>query len=171
MTRKTRFIVHAAVLAALYVVLTHTQNILIPDSTSWAIQFRASEALCVLALFTPAAIPGLGLGCMLFNFTYAQALPLDFAVGSLATLLACGAMYLTRNVKVKGYPVLAMVMPALFNALLVGWELMVYIGGGFRINALYVAIGELAVLLTLGSVLYVAIRRRGLDKRLFGYWV
>ncbi len=171
MTRKTRFIVHAAVLAALYVVLTHAQNILIPDSTSWAIQFRASEALSVLALFTPAAIPGLGLGCMLFNFTYAQALPLDFAVGSLATLLACGAMYLTRNVKVKDYPILAMIMPALFNALLVGWELMVYIGGGFWINALYVAIGELAVLLTLGSVLYVAIRRRGLDKRLFGYWV
>ena len=168
MTRKTRLIVHAAVLAALYVVLTHAQNILIPDSTSWAIQFRASEALCVLALFTPAAIPGLGLGCMLFNFTYAQALPLDFAVGSVATLLACGAMYLTRNVIVKGYPVLAMIMPALFNAILVGWELMVYIGGGFWINALYVAIGELAVLLTLGSVLYVAIRRRGLDKRLFG---
>ena len=168
MTRKTRYIVHAAVLAALYVVLTHLQNILLPGSATWAIQFRASEALCVLALFTPAAIPGLGLGCMLFNFTYAQALPLDFAVGSVATLLACGAMYLTRNVKVKDYPVLAMIMPTLFNAILVGWELMVYIGGGFWINALYVAIGELAVLLTLGSVLYVAIRRRGLDKRLFG---
>ena len=69
MTRKTRYIVHAAVLAALYVVLTHAQNILIPDSTSWAIQFRVSEALCILALFTPAAIPGLGLGCMLYNFT------------------------------------------------------------------------------------------------------
>ena len=43
-----------------------------------------------------------------------------------------------------------------------------YIGGGFWINALYVAIGELAVLLTLGSLLYAALRRRGLDKRLFG---
>jgi uncharacterized membrane protein len=99
---------------------------------------------------------------------YAQALPLDFAVGSAASLLACGAMYLTRKITVKGYPILAMIMPALFNAILVGWELMVYIGGGFWINALYVAIGELAVMLTLGSVLYVAIRRRGLDQRLFG---
>ena len=168
MNRKTRVIVHAAVLAALYVVLTHAQNLLIPDSATWAIQYRVSEALCVLALFTPAAIPGLALGCMLFNFTYAQALPLDFAVGSLATLLACGAMYLTRHVKIKSFPALAMTMPALFNAFLVGWELTVYIGGGFLVNAVSVAIGELAVLLTLGSLLYAAICRRGLDKRLFG---
>ena len=168
MNRKTRVIVHAAVLAALYVVLTHAQNLLIPDSATWAIQYRVSEALGVLALFTPAAIPGLALGCMLFNFTYAQALPLDFAVGSLATFFACGAMYLTRNVKVKGFPCLALAMPALFNAFLVGWELTVYIGGGFLVNAVSVAFGELAVLLTLGSLLYIAIRKRGLEKRLFG---
>ena len=154
-------------LAAAYVVLTHLQNMLIPDSASFAVQFRASEALCVLALFTPAAIPGLSVGCFLFNVNYSQALPLDILVGSLATFLACGAMYLTRNVKIKGLPALAMVMPALFNAVLVGWELTVYIGGGFWINALYVAIGELAVLFTLGSLLYVAICKRGLDKRLF----
>lgn len=168
MTRKTRYIVHAAVLAALYVVLTHLQNILLPGSATWAIQFRASEALCVLALFTPAAIPGLTVGCLLFNITYVNALPLDTVVGSVATLLACGAMYLTRRITVRAYPAVAMVMPALFNALLVGWELTVYIGGGFWVNALSVAIGELGVLLTLGSILYVAIRRRGLDKRLFG---
>ena len=144
------------------------QNILLPGSATWAIQFRASEALCVLALFTPAAIPGLTVGCFLFNLNYANALPLDMLVGSLATLLACGGMYLTRNLKFKDYPVLAMLMPALFNAILVGWELTVYIGGGFFLNALYVAIGEAAVLLTLGSLLYAALRRRGLDKRLFG---
>ena len=167
MRKNTRFVVYAAVLAALYVVLTHVQNLLIPDSATWAIQYRASEALCVMALFTPAAIPGLALGCMLFNFTYAQALPLDFVVGSLATLLACGAMYLTRNFKVRGFPALALVMPALFNAVLVGWELTVYIGGGFFVNAVSVAIGELAVLFTLGSLLYFAICRRGLEKRLF----
>ena len=168
MTRKTRYIVHAAVLAALYVVLTHLQNILLPGSATWAIQFRASEALCVLALFTPAAVPGLSIGCFLFNLTYAQALPLDILAGTLATLLSVGSMYLTRRITVRAYPAVAMVMPALFNALLVGWELTVYIGGGFWVNALYVAIGELGVLLTLGSILYVAIRRRGLDKRLFG---
>ena len=104
---------------------------------------------------------------MLFNITYANALPLDMIVGSLATLLACGAMYLTRNLKIRKFPAPAMVMPALFNAILVGWELSVYIGGGFWINAFYVALGELGVLLTLGSLLYIAIRRRGLDKSLF----
>ena len=168
MSRKTRFTVYSAVIAALYVVLTHLQNLLLPGSATWAIQFRASEALTVLALFTPAAIPGLTIGCLLFNITYAQALPLDILVGSLATLLSSGWMYLTRKLTVRGYPPVAMVMPALFNAVLVGWELSVYIGGGFWLNALYVAIGELAVLFTLGSLLYFALRRRGLDKRLFG---
>ena len=61
-----------------------------------------------------------------------------------------------------------MLMPALSNAILVGWELTVYIGGGFWINALYVAIGETAVLLTLGTALYYALRRRRLQERLFG---
>ena len=155
-------------MAALYVVLTHLQNFLIPDSASFAIQFRASEALCVLALFTPAAVPGLTLGCLLFNISFAGALPLDFLVGSLATLLATGGMYTLRKVTVKGYPFLAMVLPAVSNAFFVGWELSVYIGGAFWLNALYVAIGELAVLLTLGTALYYALRTRGLDKRLFG---
>jgi hypothetical protein len=57
--------------------------------------------------------------------------------------------------------------PALTNAVLVGGELTVYIGGAFGINALYVAIGEAAVLLTLGTALYCAVRSRGLHKRLF----
>ncbi|MCD7755311.1 MAG: QueT transporter family protein [Firmicutes bacterium] len=167
MQKKTRFLVYGGVIAALYLVLTHLQNMLIPDSTSWAVQFRASEALCVLALFTPAAIPGLTLGCLLFNITYAQALPLDFLLGSLASCLAAATMYLTRRQTVCGYPLLAMCMPALWNAILVGGELTVYIGGGFLLNAVLVAVGELAVLLTLGSVLYYAIRLRHLDKRLF----
>ena len=167
MNKRVRNIVYAAVIAALYVVLTNLQNILLPGSATWAIQFRASEALCVLALFTPAAIPGVTVGCFLFNVNYSQALPLDILVGSLATFLACGAMYLTRNVKIKGLPALAMVMPALFNAVLVGWELTVYIGGGFWINALYVAIGEVTVLLTLGTALFYAMKKRKMDQRLF----
>ena len=168
MNKKIRFLSYGALLAALYVALTYLQNALIPGSASWAIQFRASEALCVLALFTPAAIPGLTIGCLLFNVSFAGALPLDFLVGSLATLLATAGMYALRNVKIKGYPLLAMLLPAISNAFLVGWELSVYIGGGFWLNALYVAIGELAVLLTLGAVLYYTLRTRNLDKRLFG---
>ena len=168
MKNKSRFLAHGALIAALYVALTYFQNFLIPNSATWAIQFRASEALCVLALFTPAAIPGLTIGCLLFNISFAGALPLDPVVGTLASLFATSFMYMLRPVTIKGYPFLSMLMPALFNALLVGWELEIYIGGGFWLNALYVAIGEAAVLLTLGSVLLYVIRTRHLDSRLFG---
>ena len=167
MTKRTRHLSHAAIIAALYVVLTHMQNLLLPGSATWAIQFRVSEALCILAFFTPAAISGLAVGCLVFNISYAGALPLDFLVGSLASLSAAWAMWRTRNWVVFGCPLLGMLMPALTNALLVGWELTVYIGGGFFINALYVAIGEAAVLLTLGMALYYAMKHRGLDKKLF----
>ena len=156
--QKTKSLTRGAIIAAAYVVLTYLQNFIFPNSASFAIQFRASEALCVLALFTPNAISGLSVGCLLFNLSYAMALPLDPIVGTLATLLATGSMYLLRNVKLKGLPILALLMPALFNALLVGWELELYIGGGFWLNALYVAIGEAAVLLTLGSALYFALK-------------
>ena len=168
MSRQTRQLVRAAVIAALYAVLTHTQNLLIPGSATWAIQFRASEALCVLALFTPAAIPGLTVGCLVFNLTFAGALPLDFLVGSLATLLAAWGMWRTRRITLWGFPLPGLLMPAAANAILVGWELTAYIGGGFWINAVYVAIGEAAVLLSLGSVLYYAMKERHLDTRLFG---
>jgi uncharacterized membrane protein len=50
----------------------------------------------------------------------------------------------------------------------VGWELSVYIGGGFWLNAAYVTLGETIVLLTAGTVLYFAMKRRKLDTRLFG---
>ena len=167
MQKHTRFLVHAAIIAALYAVLTHFQNILLPGSATWAIQLRLSEALCILAFFTPAAAFGLSVGCLIFNLTFAPALPLDFLVGTLATYLAANVMWWTRNWKIKNIPLFGLLMPALFNAILVGWELTVYIGGGFGINALYVAIGEAVVLLTLGTVLYFAMKKRNLDARLF----
>ena len=168
MDQKTKKIVQAATIAAIYVVLTHLQNIILPSSTTAAIQCRLSEALTVLAFFSPAAVPGLTLGCLVFNLTSGAALPLDFLVGSLATLLAALGMRLTRNVTVRGLPVVGMAFPAITNALLVGWELKVYIGGGFWYNAICVAIGELIVLYTAGVVLYTALRRRRLDRKLFG---
>ena len=160
MNRKAKYIASGAIIAAMYVALCHLQNLLIPNSASFAIQFRAAEALCVLALFTSAAIPGLSIGCLLFNISFAGALPLDPIMGTAATALAAGAMYLTRNVTIKGYPLLGLLMPALFNALLVGWELEIYIGGGFWLNALCVAVGEVVVLLLPGTLLYYALRKR-----------
>ena len=164
MNKKVKQITYGAMIAAAYVALTYLQNALVPNSASFAIQFRASEALCVLALFTPAAIGGLSVGCFLFNISYAGALPLDMLAGTLATFLAVGGMYLTRNWKVKGYPLVAMLLPAVTNAVLVGWELAFYIGGGFWLNAFYVALGELAVLLTLGTVLYYALKSKNLSR-------
>ena len=117
-----------------------------------------------MAFFTPAAIWGLSVGCLLFNLSFSYALPLDFLVGTAATAFCTLGMYLSRKLTVKGLPVLGLLLPAVCNGLLVGWELSVYIGGGFWLNALYVAIGELAVLLTLGSILYFTIKRRNLDK-------
>ncbi len=168
MKKSTRFLTHAAIIAALYVGLTYLQNLLVPESATWAIQFRVAEALCVLAFFTPAAIPGLGIGCLLFNISYAGALPLDFVVGTLASLLAAGSMYLLRNVRIRNYPLAGMLMPAIWNALFVGWELTVYIGNTFAVNALCVALGEVAVMLTVGSLLWEVILRRKLDRKLFG---
>ena len=168
MRNHVRHLVHAAIFAALYVVLTNWQNFILPGSATWAIQMRLSEALSVLAFFTPAAAPGLAVGCLLFNLNYAAALPLDAVVGTLATWLACKAMWMTRNVRFLGLPLPGLLMPALTNAIFVGWELTVYIGGGFWINALYVALGEAAVLLIPGSLLYLAMTKRGLDQKLFG---
>lgn len=173
MNQKTKFITRAAIIAAMYFALTHLQNLLLPGSTTWAIQCRLSEALCVLAFFTPAAIPGLTIGCLLFNLSYAGALPLDFLVGSLATLCACGCMWLTRNRKVRGYPLPGMAMPAIFNAIFVGWELTVYLGdtgftmAAFWINAVYVALGELIVLGVFGSILYKLLMEKRLAARVF----
>ena len=168
MTKNVRHLTHGALIAAMYVALTYLQNFLLPGSASWAIQFRASEALCVLALFTPAAIPGLTIGCLLFNISYAAALPLDFLVGSLATFLATMTMRMAGKWTIRKLPLLSLLMPALWNGLLVGWELSVYISGGWLINGIYVAIGEAAVLLTLGVALYYALRSRNLGQRLFG---
>ena len=174
MRKRTRFITHAALIGAMYFALTHMQNLLIPNSTTWAIQCRMSEALAVLAFFTPAAIPGLTIGCLLFNLSFAGALPLDFLVGSLATFGASAVMFLTRKLTFRKVPVLGLAMPALFNAVLVGWELTVYLGdtgftmAAFWINALYVAIGELIVLFTLGLLLHRALNRGKLGRRVFG---
>ena len=167
MSKKIRLLVYGALIAALYAALTHLQNLLLPGSATWAIQFRASEALCVLALFTPTAIAGMSVGCLVFNLSYIGALPLDFLVGTLGSFLATGTMWLTRKYTVKGYPLLSLCMPALFNGLLVGWELDLYTGGGFWLHGLYVALGEMGVLLTLGTGLYYAIKTWKLDKRLF----
>ena len=166
MNKKAKYIANGAIMAAMYVALCYLQNFLVPNSASFAIQFRAAEALCVLALYTPAAIPGLSIGCLLFNLSFAGALPLDPVLGTAATALSVWSMRLTRNMTIKGYPLLSLLMPGLFNALLIGWELEIYIGGGFLLNGFYVAVGEVAVLLSLGTLLFYALKKGTIRKYL-----
>ena len=163
----SRKLTQAAMIAALYAALTHLQNFLLPGTASMAIQFRASEALTVLAFFTPAAIPGLTLGCLIFNLTSGMALPLDFLVGSLASGGAAAARWYLKNMTFHRLPLLGLAMPALCNAVFVGWELDVYIGGGFFVNALYVALGELGVLYSLGIILYSTLSRPRIRAQIF----
>ena len=165
--KTTRDLTTAAILAALYTALTLLQNVLFPGSASMAIQFRVSEVLCVLALFTPAAVYGLSLGCLLSNLLSSAALPLDFLIGTLATLLATAAMYALRRVRLFRLPVLSLLMPALFNALIVGAELTYYFGElPFWLNALYVGIGEVAVLFVLGLPLWALLEKGRLSRLL-----
>ncbi len=164
----------AAVIAAMYAALTYAQSFLLPGSTTAAVQFRVSEVLNVLALFTPAAIPGLTIGCVISNiYSIGQGLPLDMIFGSLATLGATICIYLLRNVKVKSYPLLSMLMPAIWNGVIVGWEIETFFVEGkfhfsdFLVQGGLVALGELGVMLTLGTALYYIISKRGLDKQIF----
>ena len=84
------FMVHGAVIAAIYVVLT----ILFAPISFGPVQFRISEALCVLPYFTPAAVPGVFVGCLLSNLLCGAA-ALDVIFGSLATLI--GAVEITNG--------------------------------------------------------------------------
>ena len=128
----------------------------------------------MFALFTPAAIPGLTIGCVIANlYSIGQGLPLDMIFGSVATLCATTCIWLLRKTKVFGYPLPAMLMPALWNALIVGWEIeFFFVDGpfrsvGFLVNGGCVALGELAVMLVLGTILYYAFEKRGLKDKLF----
>lgn len=97
MNQKARYLAHAAIIAALYVVLTEAASML--GLASSAIQVRFSEALTILPFFTTAAIPGLFVGCLLANLLTGS-MPLDILFGSIATLLgAVGTYLLSRSTK------------------------------------------------------------------------
>lgn len=90
-----RFITQGAVIAALYVVLTYLSSA-VGLSGQNLIQFRLSEVLTVLPFFTPAAIPGLAIGCLISNIVTACA-PWDIVFGTLATLIGAVGTYLLRR--------------------------------------------------------------------------
>ena len=101
--KKLIYLTQAGVIAAMYAVLTVGQNLLLPGTASAAVQFRVAEVLTVLAIYTPAAIPGLTIGCVIANISSVTAGLgfYDMIFGSIASLLAAVAMYLLRNVRIK----------------------------------------------------------------------
>ena len=174
--KKTISLARIAVIAAMYTALTYAQNFILPGTTSAAVQFRVSESLNVLALLIPEAIPGLTIGCVLSNlYNIGSGLPLDMIFGSIATLGATICIYLLRNAKIKSYPLAAMLMPAIWNGVIVGWEIETFFidgkfhFGDFLVQGGLVALCEFGVMLVLGTALYYTITKRGLDKRLFSY--
>ena len=93
--KKTMFIVKSAIIGAIYAGLTYFAAVL--NVAYGGIQFRFSEALTILAAFSPAAIPGLTIGCFLGNITSPYGI-VDIICGTLATFIAAILSYKTRNI-------------------------------------------------------------------------
>lgn len=172
-TKSTVYIVQAAVIAALYAALTILQNTLLPGTASMAVQFRVAEVLTILAVFTPAAIPGLTIGCVIANISSLSVLgPYDLIFGSIASLLAAVMMHLLRSKRLFKLPVASALMPALANGIIVGFEIeFFFVEGGFHFGDFLfqggcVALGELGVLFVLGLPLARLIEKQGFDKKL-----
>lgn len=145
-------LVHAAMIAALYVVLTFIANAL--GLASSAVQIRFSEALTILPYFTPAAIPGLFAGCLISNILTGCALP-DIIFGSLATLI--GAVF-TR--KLRKYKWLAPVPAVLANALII--PLVLFYAYGIRplwFSFVTVTVGEIISCGVLGMILLFSLQK------------
>ena len=154
----------AGVIAALYAALTYISSAL--GAAYLGIQFRASEALCILPLFTPAAIPGLVIGCALGNLGSPFAL-YDIVFGTLATLLAAMLTRYLGGFVIKGFPVFSFLPPVLLNAVIVGAEIALLADTGFSLplfalSAAQVAAGEAAVLTVLGIPLYLVVKKRNI---------
>ncbi|MDD6656207.1 MAG: QueT transporter family protein [Lachnospiraceae bacterium] len=151
--KKAYFITQAAVIAALYVVLTLFINAF--DLASGAIQVRISEALTILPYFTPAAVPGLFIGCLLSNFMTGAAI-WDIIFGSLATLIGAIGTYLLRKWKWC-----APLPPILSNTIIIPFVLTYAYGipGGIPFFMLTVGAGEVLSCGVLGMILLFALQR------------
>ena len=147
------YIAQAAMIAALYVVLTYFINAF--NLASGAIQVRISEALTILPVFTPAAIPGLFIGCLLSN-TLTGCVIWDIVFGSMATLIAAVGTYLLRNTKF-----IFTLPPVIANAVIVPFVLKYAYGLGDAYWYLFVTvgIGEIISVCILGFILKKVLSR------------
>jgi len=157
---KTQFIAAAGLIAALYVVFTMVSYPLAFN----LVQLRLSEALTILPVFMPAAVPGLFVGCALSNLIGAATGgnllgAWDILLGSMTTLLAALATRALRRATVRGVPVFAVLPPILFNAAVVGAELAYVVlppltAASFFTAAAWVGLGQTVVCGGLGLLLW-----------------
>lgn len=144
-------IAFGGIVAALYVALTYAAAAL--GLASGVIQFRLSEALCILPVFTPAAIPGLTVGCLLANLLTGCA-AWDVVFGTLATLIgAVGTWLLRRN------RFLACIPPIASNMIIIPFVLQYVYGApeSYFFLMLTVGVGEIVCVGILGQMLYQAL--------------
>ena len=157
--KTTLFITQAAVIAALYVALTYISNSL--GLAYNAVQFRLSEVLTVLPAFTPAAIPGLTIGCIIANISSPFGI-VDITAGSFATLSAAVVSYLLRKIRFRGIPVLSTIPPVIFNAVIIGLEIMLLENGEpavFFISAAQILAGQTVMCVVAGIPFMQAVKR------------
>lgn len=146
------FMAQAAMIAAIYVVLT----LVFAPFSYGEVQVRISEALTVLPVFTPAAIPGLFIGCLISNILGGCIVP-DIIFGSLATLIGAFFTYMLRNQN----KFLAPLPPIIANTLIVPFVLRY----GYQVPLsipfmmLTVGIGEVISCGVLGMILYTALNK------------
>lgn len=165
-TRKTTlFVTQAGVIAAAYVALTYCSSLF--GLAYGAFQFRLSEALTILPVFTPAAIPGLAVGCIFANLTSTLGV-VDIVCGTAASLLAAIASRALGKLCFKGLPVLSLLPPVLFNALIVGGMLAIVEGpatfSAFWAFAFSVGVGQSVVCFALGLPLAATLKKTGIFK-------
>lgn len=147
-------IAQAAIIAAMYVALTMLSNAV--GLASGVIQVRISEALCILPFFTPVAIPGLFVGCLISNIL-AGGVIWDVIFGSLATLIGAVGTYLLRRVSMW----LAPVPPIVSNMLIVPFVLRYAYGAPDSLPFMMATVGagELIAAGVLGMLLLFALDR------------
>ena len=153
--KTTRYVVLAAVIAAAYIVLTYISATL--GLAYGGIQFRVSEALNILAAFTPAAIFGLTIGCFISNI--GSPFPLDMVFGTAATFLSTLTISLIAKRCSKSTPYISVLPPSVFNAILVGLQITFFTEAAasltaFTLSPLSVFLGECSVCAIMGIPLY-----------------
>ena len=162
------YIITAALIAAAYAGLTFLSNAF--GLAYGPIQLRISEVLTILPIFTPAARPGLTIGCFISNIGSFNAI--DMVFGTLATLAAAFLTYCFKDIKFKGIPLLAMFPPVIVNALIIGFEIAIFFLPdtpflwGFLISALEVGLGQLIVCYVFGIPFYLAINKYNFFEKL-----